>query len=58
MSPVIGASLTGIREMIEEIPVLTEIQKKFYYTVMEYRYNKVFQPLYQRISKKEGSYVY
>lgn len=47
--PVMGDSFFKIRRMIEEIPVLSEVQKTFYLTIMENRYNKVFLPLYRDI---------
>ena len=53
--PIMGASLSKIRGLIWDIPVLTEVQKKFYHTVIEYRYDKVFLPLYQKINgRKKG----
>lgn len=48
--PVMGDSLSKISELIWEIPVLTEVQKKFYCTIIEYRYNKMFLPLYRKIT--------
>ncbi len=47
--PVMGDSFFKIRRMIEEIPVLSEVQKTFYLTIMENRYIKVFLPLYRDI---------
>lgn len=39
--PIMGDSLSKISDLIEEIPVLSEVQKKFYCCVMEadYMYN-------------------
>ncbi|MDE7424233.1 MAG: hypothetical protein K2N51_11205 [Lachnospiraceae bacterium] len=57
--PIMGGSLSKISGLIWDIPVLTEVQKKFYHAVMECRYDKVFLPLYQKISgrKKAGEAV-
>ncbi|MDE6747820.1 MAG: hypothetical protein K2K21_01965 [Lachnospiraceae bacterium] len=47
--------VASIRGLIWDIPVLTDVQKKFYHTVIEYRYDKVFLPLYQKIiGRKKG----
>ncbi len=48
--PAMGDSLSKIGGLIWEIPVLTEVQKKFYCTIIEYRYNNMFLPLYQKIT--------
>lgn len=50
--PVMGGALMQIRELIWDIPVLSDVQKKFYDAVMERRYEKVFLPLYRRMLKK------
>lgn len=42
-----------IRTMIWEIPVLSKVQKEFYYNVMECRFKKVFKPLYLKIIEIE-----
>lgn len=54
--PIMGDSFSKISDLIGEIPVLSEVQKKFYCCVMECRYDKVFLPLYQKIisRKKTG----
>ena len=41
ITPKVAAALPKIEEMILGIPVLTEIQKKFYLAVMGERYEKV-----------------
>ena len=48
--PILKTSFSKINSLIWDIPVLTEIQKKFYYAVMECRYDKVFVPLYNKIA--------
>lgn len=53
---VIGDSLSKIRELIWDIPILSEVQKKFYQAVMECRYDKVFLPLYKKIIERESTY--
>lgn len=52
MVPVMGGTLPQIRELICDIPVLSDVQKKFYDAVMESRYEKVFLPLYRKMLKK------
>ena len=42
--------------MIEEIPVISEIQKQFFTTIIEYRYEKVLLPVYEKIMEKEKGY--
>lgn len=39
--PQIGNNMNRIQEMIREIPILPEIQKKFFTSIVEYRYEKV-----------------
>lgn len=51
--PSMGTALAGIRELICSIPVLSDVQKKFYNGIMGYRYEKMFLPLYQRIMEKK-----
>lgn len=53
ITPKIAMALPGIEKMILEIPVLTDIQKKFYLAVMEERYEKVFQPVCREIMGQE-----
>lgn len=45
--------MNKIQAMIEEIPVLSEVQKQFYTMIIRYRYEKVLLPLWQRITEKE-----
>lgn len=49
ITPKVAATLPEIGRMISEIPVLTEIQKKFYLKVMEERYEKVLEPACRKI---------
>lgn len=42
-------ALPEIEKMVLGIPVLTDIQKKFYLAVMGERYEKVFQPACRNI---------
>lgn len=53
LTPKIGGCMNKIREMIEEIPTLSEVQKRFFILIIEYRYEKVFLPVYQKIIQKE-----
>lgn len=54
--PVIGGSLSRISGLIRDIPILSEVQKKFYQAVMVCRYDKVFLPLYKKIIERESTY--
>ena len=49
ITPKIATALPEIEKMILEIPVLTDIQKKFYLAVVEQRYEKILKPSYQKI---------
>jgi hypothetical protein len=52
--PIMGEAICQIGDLIESIPVLSKVQKNFYYAVMKCRYDNVFQPFYDRmISSKE-----
>ena len=53
ITPKVATALTKIEKMILEIPVLTEIQKKFYLTVMRERYEKVLKLTYRKIMRQE-----
>lgn len=53
LTPRVGSSMNKIQEMIKEIPTLSEVQKKFFTMVIEYRYEKVLLPVYEKIAKKE-----
>ena len=54
--PKVGNCMHDIRKMIEEIPVVSEIQKQFFTTIIEYRYEKVLLPVYEKIIGKEKGY--
>lgn len=41
LTPKIGSNMKRIQALINEIPVLSEIQKKFFTTIIEYRYENV-----------------
>lgn len=49
ITPEIGKKMPEIERLISEIPVLSEVQKKFYLAVMGERYEKVLKPVCQRI---------
>lgn len=53
ITPKVAVALSKIEKMILEIPVLTEIQKKFYLAVMEERYEKVLKPTCHKIMGQE-----
>lgn len=48
--PRIGSCMEKIQDLIEEIPVLSEIQKQFFSLIMEQRYEKMLLPVYQKIA--------
>ena len=54
--PKVGNCMHDIRKMIEEIPVVSEIQKQFFTTIVEYRYKKALLPVYEKIVGKEKGY--
>ena len=49
ITPKVATALPEIEKMILGIPVLTEIQKKFYLAVMGERYEKVLKPTCHKI---------
>lgn len=51
--PKMEAAFTEIDEMIREIPVLSDVQKEFYHTMIKCRYEEVFFPLYKKIKGEE-----
>ena len=53
ITPKISVVLPKIEKMILGIPVLTEVQKKFYLAVIEERYEKVFKPVCQKIMEQQ-----
>lgn len=53
LAPEIGNCMNGIRAMIKEIPILSEVQKQFFTLIIEYRYEKVLLPVYQKIIQGE-----
>lgn len=53
LTPKIGACMERIKAMIEEIPVLSEVQKRYYCAILQSRYEKVLLPVCYRIMEKE-----
>lgn len=53
LTPKIGSSMNKIQEMIKEIPIISEIQKQFFTSIIEYRYENVLLPVCKRIMEKE-----
>ena len=51
--PEIDRCMAKIRIMIEEIPILSEVQKRFFTSIIEYRYEKVLLPVCQKVIEKE-----
>jgi len=51
--PIIEEKLEKIRQLIEEIPVISDIQKEYYKTMIETRYEKVLYPLWTKILNED-----
>lgn len=49
LMPAMHVKLGEIQEMIDDIPVISEVQKKFYKVMLQTRLDKVFMPVYQEI---------
>ena len=46
--PEMGRCMSEIQTMIEGIPILSEVQKRFFTSIIECRYEKVLLPVYQK----------
>ena len=46
--PEIGRCMSEIQTMIEGIPILSEVQKRFFTSIIECRYEKVLLPVYRK----------
>ena len=53
ITPKMAQVMSKIKELILEIPVLTEIQKKFYLALIESRYEKVLKPVCQKVIEQQ-----
>ena len=53
LTPKIGNNMDKIRMMIEELPVLSKVKKQFFILLVNYRYEKVLMPVYQKIMERE-----
>lgn len=51
--PKIGRCMGKLRIMIEEIPILSEVQKRFFTSIIECRYEKVLLPVCRKIMERE-----
>ena len=51
--PIIEEKLEKIRQLIEEIPVISDIQKEYYKTMIETRYEKVLYPLWTKLLNED-----
>lgn len=51
--PRMQAKLPYIEEMIDEIPVLSDVQKKFYKIMLKRRLEKIFMPTYQKMKEQD-----
>ena len=51
--PEIGRCMGKIRIMIEEIPILSEVQKRFFISIIECRYEKVLLSICRKIMERE-----
>lgn len=47
--PIIALSLNKIQDMICDIPVISDIQKKYYQTIIRTRYEKIFYPVFKKL---------
>jgi hypothetical protein len=52
LTPIIGKKMPEIKKMINEIPVLSETQKRFYIELIKQRYQKVLLPVHTKLLKK------
>lgn len=48
--PIMRAKLKEIKEMIEDIPVISDAQRKFFNVMLQMRLDQIFEPLYQEIA--------
>lgn len=49
LAPKIEMAMPAIRELIDRIPVITDTQRKFYWAIMQFRYENILRPTYQKI---------
>ena len=47
--PIIALSLNKIQDMICDIPVISDIQKRYYQTIIRTRYEKIFYPVLKKL---------
>lgn len=47
--PRLGCAMDKIESMIDEIPVLTEVQKRFFNELIKFRYENVLLPVYEKL---------
>ena len=52
--PRLSSQMNSINGMIETIPVLSEVQKRFFILVIKERFEKVLLPAYQKILSRES----
>lgn len=53
ITPRMGEVMPEIEKMLSDIPVLSDIQKKFYLAIMAERYEKVLRPVCQKITEQQ-----
>lgn len=46
--------LKKINSIVNETPFLTELQKKFYKTMLKERYKRIIEPAYKKLTKRES----
>lgn len=51
--PRMQENLSHIEEMIDEIPVLSDVQKKFYKVMLNQRMEMIFIPTYQKMKAQD-----
>ena len=56
MIPVIALNLNKIQVMICDIPVISDIQKRYYQTIIRTRYEKILYPIFEKLRDRGSDY--
>ena len=54
--PAIALSMNKIQDMICEIPVISDIQKRYYQTIIRTRYEKILCPAFEKLCNRGYDY--
>lgn len=54
--PVIALNLNKIQDMICDIPVISDIQKRYYQTIIRTRYEKILYPIFEKLCDRGSDY--